>query len=365
MPGILVIPGAAVAVHTYSADMIPPVLSSFALNFHTDVLTLTFNKALQFPTFQVSHVTFQSTSTSAAHSVTLSGGMTSQVSPQVIAIRLSHADLLRIQSDPALAVTAGTTFISLAAASVLDLASNQALSIPSSAALGLSAAAYTADDVLPVLTSFNLDMNSGTVTFSFSEIVNTATLILSQFFVQKSATSNAVSNTLGTGAIIPSLDTNGSVYTLHDVVTVRLTLDSANAIRAKLDLAKSNTSTYLSMQQNFMTINGVTTVTATAIQDMAGNYVQLLPASNAQIVTVYTPDTTPSTLASFDINMSSGTATLHYDKPVQVSTFDVRTLTFGNSASPSAIVYTLTTSSHVGAGVSTDVLVTVGAADLN
>ena len=159
---------------------------------------------------------------------------------------------------------------------ISDMAGNEVVAIRRSNALQVST--VTADRSAPSLTCFDLDLDSNTLTLSFSESVRVSTLNISQvsLWSQRFA---GVSVSL-TGGYTNS--TNGPS------VKVFLTDADVNKVKFEPSLATIQNNTYLSLSSSL-------------IKDMYGNDVTAIPTASAKLVCTYTPDSSPPRLVSFDL----------------------------------------------------------------
>ena len=194
-----------------------------------------------------------------------------------------------------------------------------------------------------MLERFNFDINVGTLTLTFSEPVSTSTLDPTQLTLQSSRMSGAVNVQLSNAASTSS--PNGPVIVLD------LGGDDANSIRASTQLATSIASTFLSL-------------TASAVEDLAGNPVVSISPSNALQVSAFVPDTTPPQLISFSLDLELGSLQLFFSEAVNHSTLNPTGFTLLNSNASPTRSFLLSGGSAVAVSL-TEVMLTLAAGDAN
>jgi len=316
MAGLSVIPAVngvnAQPVMGFIGDPFKPELSSFNFSANTGTLTLSFNEAILISSLSIPALTLQFASSVAGQDAaeatyTLTASSTSaSVDGPVVVIVLSNSDLNAIKQRPSLAVTTGTTFISITDALVTDIANNPVVAIASSSALPVTM--YVPNTTPPQLTGFDFNMNavvlenglslgSAELTLYFSQTVNVSTLNPTAITIQNRMTSaNSMVTLTGMQLLVTPLNRN--------FLTFKLLRTDANAIKAFYDLAKNSTNTFLSF-------------TSSLIRDMSGN----VNAVSAPLsVTTYTKDLLPPILLTFDINMNTARLSLTFDETVDGTT---------------------------------------------
>ncbi|KAL5489584.1 hypothetical protein EMCRGX_G018694 [Ephydatia muelleri] len=300
----------AIAVNAYSGDLLPPVLSSFSLDLNFRLLILTWNKPL-------------------------TSGTVAQVAPSTLQISLTQGDLNNIYTNPALATMATNTYIVVASDAVYDTHLN-----PNELQGPLPVLFYTVDRTSPTLLNFDLNMNTGMVTFVFSETVNSSILTPSVITLQNALSFPASSYTLTGGTVVPSVAPS---------LMFNLTLADLNGIKRQNMLATSSVTTFIAFGDNL-------------ISDMHGNRIGSVSIGNAKSVRNYTADSTNPSLLSFDFDRNLGMIILHFDETVNVSSLLIQQLTL--SGLTAANNYTLS-NSYLLQGNSEVVSVLLSSTDLN
>jgi Bacterial Ig-like domain len=167
---------------------------------------------------------------------------------------------------PATDTCNGTASVSITAQ---DLAGNA-----NSAATGQTS--YLIDNTAPVLNTWSLNMNAGTLTMNFNESVYPGSLNPAGVTIQDNGTKYIASFTLATST---SSSVNGTQ------VVVSLSSYDLNLLKMENSLARSLASSYL-------------TITSAAITDLAGNSITAIADGSGVQATSYTADTTAPTVSS-------------------------------------------------------------------
>ena len=162
---------------------------------------------------------------------------------------LTSQDLNEIKrlDDLATCIQSNNSYLSAPYGFVNDTSENPALEIPETDAL--RASEFRQDMIPPMVTGFDIDMNSGLLTIYFSETVNSSTLQVSSFSIQ-----NAMQVLVLTDDTSYQL-TSGRVMTLtsdlegdHTLI-VKLSEVDINALKHRLMLASSSDDTFLTVQE--------------------------------------------------------------------------------------------------------------------
>ena len=170
----------------------------------------------------------------------------------------------------------------------------------------------------PLLQNFNLDLNYGTISFTFDlEMTPIPSFLSAGITIHESADSTAANHTL-TLNIEPE-DTSQTTLQLN------LVMSDWNVIRA---FSVDRNSTFLSA------VSGI-------VADVEGN---LSPAINTLQVNIYTPPPPPE-LVSFSLDMNTGMLILFFTQPVTPKLNLFSGITLRNQSLPSASFYSLTSGS--------------------
>ena len=290
--------GTAVAVYTF--DTTAPTLDSFDLDLTTETLTMTFSEVVRIATFQPTGLTLQGEATAPSTEHTLTGGTvtTTGVASLIVTVQLTTADLSTIKSNDGLATSSANTYLRAIPTTVADMAGNAVTEITSSAALGVTT--FTEDTTALSLVSFDLNMNTGVLAMTFSEVARASSLDVTGLTLQPAATAIAADAYSLTGGTVSTTDS--------EVVTVTLTATDLNAIKARTNLATASTDSYL-------------LIAAAAIADMNGQTIAAV--TDATQVTIFTADTTSPQLVAFTLDLTAEELVLAYTETILASSVAV------------------------------------------
>ena len=304
-------------VSLYVPDMTAPELVSFALDLDgSGTLQLTFSETVDASSFNSTLVVLQNSQIRDASNpltfFTLStDSQNYQFDLPAQRVDLAIDDLNEIKRLQLLATSVNDTFISLSSEVIEDVFGNPLVTILPS--LALQASVVTPDAIRPELLSYNLNLTSETLELLFSETVNATSLYVPAF--QLVAESPANANTTSFQLTEDSVIIGGNPFGQDDTfVTITLGTNDLNAIKSLIDLAVSNSSTYLAFSSE-------------AIADMTGNSVVATNSDDPVPVEIFTEDAIQPTLVRFDLNMNSGVLSLTFDETVNGSSFDPSGLT--------------------------------------
>jgi hypothetical protein len=178
---------------SFVADSTSPKLISWDINLNASTLTLQFSEAVKVlslatPQFTLQHAAVLADSANSSSLTTSS--TTSSVNGATITITLSSGDLNNLAKARGLCVDRASCFLSLTSSAITDMNNRPVEAIVSSAALGVDN--FVADAVRPVLNGFDLDLDRGIITFSFSEIMDLSALLRTSITIQGNQTSDGV-----------------------------------------------------------------------------------------------------------------------------------------------------------------------------
>ena len=301
----------------FTPDDTEPVLTEFAVNLTTEILSLTFSEIVNFSSFNPSLLSFHP-SVAPSPGYMLSGGkIITYYNSLVIDFRLLISDLNSIKLDTSLFTEMNDSFITFVQYLILDLNRNYVVLENA----GKQASEFYGDFVRPQLVNFILDLNSEMLTLTFDESVNAFSINVSQITIQSQ-------RNLGN-----SWTLRGGVYPLYSslnqnlnstVVTVRIGWLDLNAIKLITTLAVSNQSTYLSHSSNL-------------IRDMNSNYVQpTLNTDSLRTINFY-PDLTAPNMSYFDLDLNDNFFTFEFDEVMNASSLNCEALTLSNTDSLSSL----------------------------
>jgi hypothetical protein len=220
---------------------------------------------------------------------------------------LSENDLNQIKViSPKIGLNVDNTFISSKGSFVNDTSQNPIGIISNSSAI--SATQVIPDNIRPELRAFTLNMNDGTVIFSFTETVVPGTFNLSGVVL-------AVSNT---GGKHHTLQKEQSVISVDGPeIKVKLTASDVEALAKDKELAKSQESTFISFRPSF-------------VQDTNGFPVKEILLNNGKKAFEFIQDETDPSITGFDLDMDSGMVKLKFDEVMKLESFRRQLLTLQN-----------------------------------
>ncbi len=329
--------GAGLQTTTHTPDSTNPNLTTWDLDMNALTLSMNFDEPVLASSLSAAGITIQDAAT-ATTSYTLTTSNTASVNGLNIVVNLSTIDANAIKVDTGLGTAQANSFLAIAASTIDDMNNNDITAIANGA--GVQANSHTPDTTSPNLSTWDLDMNDGTVTLNFDEAVNSATFIPSTVVLQNAATSTS-NYTLTTST---TASANGAQ------IVITLTTVDLNALKLNTGLVTSNANSFIR-------------ITNTTVDDMNGNDAVAIPDGAGIQVSTYTGDTTAPNLSSWDLNMNTGIISLTFDEPVLASSLNGAGLVIQNAAT-AATSYTLTGGSTASANGLTVVL-NVTSTDLN
>ena len=195
---------------------------------------------------------------------------------------------------------------------------------------------YIADTTEPKLLNFDIDLNQGTLVFSFSETVDATTLQVDEITLQNCNNIDCTTEryALTNSSLIEDMvDIGNLTMPISSLNSPYLTLYfddvDLNAIKKLTSLATELSDTYIS-------------ITSQAIRDMVGNNVTAILENKAQLAQSYVNDTTSPMLLEFALDMNTGNLTLTFSETVNIATLNVTYLTIQSTNDSDNVSYTLT-----------------------
>jgi hypothetical protein len=321
----------------FVADSTSPTLISFdMININAGTLQLSFSEPVDTDTISYTQITLAKTA-GGASPLSLSGGTVAYVDSSTklqIVVTMTSSDLRAVKLVSGLAVGISSSFISLSGTMIKDMATRSL-----TATSGRQAAAYVTA-AQPSVSSFTLDMDTGKLALSFSDVMLTSSLVYTAFTLQSTS-----SNSMGTKRVTL---TGGSTTSSDGFeLVIDITTADLNNIKAQRTLAVDRDSTYL-----VLTSDGVANYASTPVLSII--------STNALKAATHTPDATSPVLSSFTYSLATGTLSLTFSETVDFQTLTKSELIFQNAASQTAM-YALTAASIVGTateGTTLDLLLT-------
>ena len=167
---------------------------------------------------------------------------------------------------------------------------------------------FTQDLTPPELESFYLDMDASTLTFYFSETVNSLSFDPEIVVIQDAQLANRSYQLTG-----------GNIVTENDSVLV------LNITKADLDMIKFDSELATSSFTTYITFN------SSLVVDMNSNAIVNISNGYGLRVANYTPDTTPPYLISYNLDLDSGEIELTFSETVNASSFRINEIVLQNN----------------------------------
>ena len=321
----------ALQARQFTGDSIAPQLLRFNLSMDSGLLTLSFSETVDRNSIDVTQITLQSNYSlqSATNSNdqsftlrSLSSSVTTFDSP-IMLVQISTDDLNEIKKRTNLATNTSNTFLSITNATIRDVFQIPVVPVSSPA---LRAATFTPDRTQPQLVSFQFDMNAETsenqvsvgtilLTLVFSETVKLSSFNARAITIQSTSSSGGAGSNYtlqGLGAeMVSTADDTVVIFKLNRSDANGIKLLRNNSAATTQSLATGQNTTYLSH-------------TGALVSDMTGiNAVVPTPSSAALRTSLYTADSTPPVLLSFDLDLNStGTIVFKFDEIVDGSSLE-------------------------------------------
>ena len=309
-------------VTNFTEDTTKPELSSFSFDLNTAELRLNFSETVNVSSLDPSQLKMQSVSNisaSGASTLTLAGGdVLTTTDSTTVTVKLLKRDLDVLKAAP-IGTSVTTTFLSFTSDLVLDMNSNTLVSISDMSAK--MAQDFTNDTTRPFLEDYSIDLNMGTLTLTFSETIDTATLNLIQLTLQDAS--------IAMSSFTPLSSTHS--LDLQPIVTVYLN-------KADLDLLKENRDVGTGRDDTFLSFTNIT------VSDTAGNPVNPISSNSGKQVVNYTSDITAPRLEGFDFDVDSGLLILSYSETIDILAFDPTQVILQSHANQTLSLHTLTLS---------------------
>ena len=307
-------------VSSVSPDVTPPQLVSFPVfDLDSEIFTLIFSEPVNGSSTEYTVVEFHNAPLNANTSVTLTEGITSPDHIQ-IDFHMSRDDLNQLKYHLDLCINRDDCWIRLPSFFITDIGRNPFIHSYYQSDVAASfhqPVVFIPDRTHPELEIVCMDLNQGTLTLSFSEVIVEATFTPSDITLLESPSSS-----------ISLPVSSDSVYYLSSSgaqIVIELTLNDLNWLKAQ----QLFTDPYISLVTNLI--------------DVSENQFQNISTDSGFQVSEVIPDTTQPQLVSFDtFNVENNSFTISFNEPVNASSFDVTQVRLLNQPSDSATLYTLT-----------------------
>lgn len=297
----------------------PEAVSFPVFDLNTGVFSISFSEPMNLSSIDITQFTlFSDQSSTASETYTLTEGFpTSSNGSSTVSIMLLLMDINEIKLLQNLCTSVTNCIPAFTSQFGSDLTGNAVVAL--SPHLSQQFEALVADVTPPLLVSFDLDMNTGVLSLTFSEPVNAGSLDPMQITLQIASTGAEVNVRLSNETT--TISSNGSVIVLQ-------LRGDANMIKATTQLATELSNTFLSF-------------TSSAVQDLYGNPVVSVPPFNALQTSSFTEDSTQPELLWFILDLNIGYLNLSFSEAVDIYSFIPTNITIQNSPNPT-VAYTLT-----------------------
>ena len=312
-------PSSSLPATRYFSDVTSPQLQNFNFDLNTGILTLIFNESVNGSTLQFEGVTLYNANATNSTSYSLTAGVITFVGQVFASFQLSDFDLNNIKAIDNLATYSNNTFIALDEGTVNDNNNNPVAEILPEMAIAITN--LTSDRTPPQLLGYDLDLDSGNLTLTFSETVPVSSLQATGITLQSSASQDLISQNSSLFYTLMNSDNVKSIG--NNVLVLEISNSDLNQVKRRSRLATSENNTYLSLSQD-------------AVTDTSGNSVTLIPNTNATLVSNYTADISPPQLMSFNVDLNRGEITFRFSETVNNSTLQLSSFTLRDSC-PSVI----------------------------
>jgi len=293
---------------SFVADTTRPMFVAFSsINLNYGIVTLLFDEPIDPTSVTVSTVSLRNSFDGSAEYIALSSTLVLNGPNNTVTLQLLQPDLDRLKritpSNNVICRTNTNCFVRFTSSFARDMSGNAVVAVTTDVfRLTDYAQQFITDGTSPILTSFNLDLATGLLEMTFSEIMSRTTLQLPQLTLLASA--NASSTDL--------FNLNGGTVTRSNdssVLTATLSTDDLIGIYAVTALGTSVNSTFLALSSLFAS-------------DMFGNAIATRQNGvNALGVHRLTTDSGSPIIQSFSLfSLRDGYLQLSFSHSVEIST---------------------------------------------
>ena len=322
----------SITIETVIADTTGPLVSTYSFDLNSGQIFITFTEPVSNTSYNSSNIWLTSASSTEPTGLPLTNStvISTSASNTILAIQLPASIITAITSDPNLATSTANTFLFFTTNSFQDLFSNPL----QSSLLSTQPSSFTGDTAAPSLQAFTLDLDTGILSLSFSEV-----MIVSSFDISQVTLSVSSSN-----LVITDSNTISSGY--NSVINVQVEGSSLNQLKA---LINGGSTVSLSM-------------TSSAAMDASSNPVTSI--STPLLSTTVSPDTTSPSLVSLTAStVDQRTLTITFNEYILPSTFDVGGITLYLNTSTGLYTFNEFTQGATPSGVSSNLTFTFSEAE--
>ena len=306
MNGNNVEPLEALGAENVIPDITSPDLQAFSLDLNMGQLYLTFSETVNATSLNISSIILHSTIVPGPSSYRLKSSMGQEDDAVIIVVDLSAEDSNSIKFLSDLGTMDNNTFLVIDDGSIFDMSDNP---YNNGSTIHQVSVLYP-DSTSPNITDFSLDIDSGLLVLTFSEVINSSTLDLPAITIQNAVTSPS-SNFTFTGGNI-SISSTNDVMGHPPILNVSILFSDLNEIKRIVDLGVDNDSTFLSI------LDGAVLDLAPSPNKLIGiDVFDALPVGDFQ------EDITSPLLVDFYLNLTAETLLLVFDETVDRESIDV------------------------------------------
>ena len=328
----------ATAAAELIADLIPPELATYAVDFNTQTMTLEFTEAVNCSLVDVDRFVLgrdpDEETTDSKFRLVSSTVDTDASGGRTVVISISKADYRSIMLlAPQLCLTASTCHLSFKTGAVYDLSYEKVSNDELMYRYGAAPNSFAADSSSPTLTSFDFELESGLLSCRFSEVIKCQDFDVGQLTLQ-------AAEYIGESSLLKYTLTNSTAAVscpadYYDSLTITITKSAIITMKATASLAKSRAGTFL-------------TLTRGAFSDAYGNAnVAVIDGGGVQ-ASNFTSDSTPPLLLSFTVS-AAATVTLSFNEPVDTSSIKEWYISFQDAYPTYTKFFSLSVASYTSA----------------
>ena len=301
--------GNALPPYLYIPDTSRPSLVSFSIDMNSLRMGLTFTETMNASSLDISTISLHQLSSIGGEYFTFTlNSLTTSLYSTVVNIEIGREDANEIKRLSLLAQSQNSTYLSITYKTIEDMNTNQVF--PNY----IIANSYIPDSSPPVILQFLLDLTGESIALSFDETVRVSSIDATRITIQSSDILSSPS------LVLYTLRHPLQVLTSYDSTFLTAVIDvrDINQLKLYLDLATNPSNTFIAFQMD-------------AIVDMALIPNSIVAGTILQSGSVL-PDLTPPNLIAFETDMNSGTLTLNFDEPINVTSIYIPALTVQSAA---------------------------------
>ena len=296
-------------VANYTPDASPPQLLGYSINLRTEVISLTFDEPVLVDFFNASGLLLHSEAMQSGNLLRLSDGevLNTEYAATVITVALSMEDIAAVKLDGNFGTSLVNTYLSVEAGNILDIAFNPIEAVEDRM---ISTIEEATGVTFASLSQYTLDLNTGHLLLTFTDVMNVSTLYPSAIRLQSKQTATASEvYTLTSGS--QSSTPNGHI------VNITLSALDVLGINSIPGLAKNTSTTYLIMRADF-------------IDDYQGNDVLPITDGKALQVASFIPDTSAPEIREVLLDLDGGVLNLTFSDTVSLSSLVLSNIAIQN-----------------------------------